>query len=72
MIWQIFSEVFWIAFKPSCGAEGRAQPPAMKEMAKVNLAEKLDLFNEHWSPKIVGEVLSLPIAHSAHAHTHVH
>ena len=25
-------------------------------MEKVNLAEKLSLFNEHWSPKIVGEV----------------
>jgi hypothetical protein len=25
-------------------------------MAKVNLAEKLSLFTEHWSPKIVGEV----------------
>ena len=23
---------------------------------KVNLAEKLALFGEHWSPKIVGEV----------------
>lgn len=25
-------------------------------MEKVNLAEKLSMFNEHWSPKIVGEV----------------
>ena len=25
-------------------------------MEKVNLAEKFELFNEHWSPKIVGEV----------------
>jgi len=25
-------------------------------MAKVNLAEKFSLFNEHWSPKIVGEI----------------
>ena len=25
-------------------------------MEKVNLAEKLSLFSEHWSPKIVGEV----------------
>lgn len=24
-------------------------------MTKVNLAEKFALFNEHWSPKIVGE-----------------
>lgn len=25
-------------------------------MQKVNIYEKLDLFNEHWSPKIIGEV----------------
>ena len=25
-------------------------------MEKVNLAEKLTLFSEHWSPKIVGEL----------------
>lgn len=25
-------------------------------MTKVNLAEKLALFEEHWSPKVVGEV----------------
>jgi len=25
-------------------------------MTKVNLAEKLALFDEHWSPKVVGEV----------------
>lgn len=25
-------------------------------MEKVNLAEKLSLFEEHWSPKIVGEL----------------
>src|SRR5688572_1458483 len=25
-------------------------------MAKVNLLEKFALFNEHWSPKIVGEL----------------
>lgn len=25
-------------------------------MKKVNLAEKLDLFQEYWSPKIVGEL----------------
>jgi hypothetical protein len=25
-------------------------------MEKVNLAEKLNLFSEHWSPKIVGEL----------------
>jgi mannose-6-phosphate isomerase-like protein (cupin superfamily) len=25
-------------------------------MEKVNLAEKLRLFNEHWNPKIVGEL----------------
>ncbi|MBA3425854.1 MAG: cupin domain-containing protein [Rubrobacter sp.] len=25
-------------------------------MGKVNLAEKLSLFDEHWSPKIVGEL----------------
>jgi mannose-6-phosphate isomerase-like protein (cupin superfamily) len=25
-------------------------------MDKVNLAEKLSLFSEHWSPKIVGEL----------------
>jgi mannose-6-phosphate isomerase-like protein (cupin superfamily) len=23
---------------------------------KVNIRQKLDLFNEHWSPKVVGEV----------------
>ena len=25
-------------------------------MEKVNLEEKLSLFSEHWSPKIVGEL----------------
>lgn len=25
-------------------------------MNKVNLKEKFDLFNEHWSPKIIGEL----------------
>ena len=25
-------------------------------MDKVNLAEKLSLFSEHWSPKIIGSV----------------
>lgn len=25
-------------------------------MQKINLAEKLSLFNDHWSPKIVGEL----------------
>lgn len=25
-------------------------------MKKVNLAEKLELFSEHWSPRIVGEL----------------
>lgn len=25
-------------------------------MQKVNIYEKLDLFDEHWSPKIIGEV----------------
>jgi mannose-6-phosphate isomerase-like protein (cupin superfamily) len=25
-------------------------------MEKVNIAEKLSLFEEHWSPKIVGEI----------------
>ena len=25
-------------------------------MQKINLAEKLAMFNEHWSPKIVGEL----------------
>jgi len=25
-------------------------------MSKVNLAQKLALFSEHWSPKIVGEL----------------
>jgi hypothetical protein len=37
-------------------------------MAKVNLAEKLALFSEHWSPKIVGEVLLRPLR--THTHTH--
>ena len=27
-----------------------------QSIGKVNLAEKLGLFNEHWSPKIVGEL----------------
>jgi mannose-6-phosphate isomerase-like protein (cupin superfamily) len=27
-----------------------------EEMEKVNLAEKFSLFDEHWSPKIVGEL----------------
>jgi len=26
------------------------------EISKVNLADKLDAFNEHWSPKIIGEL----------------
>jgi mannose-6-phosphate isomerase-like protein (cupin superfamily) len=25
-------------------------------MEKINLLEKFDLFNEHWSPKIIGEL----------------
>lgn len=25
-------------------------------MEKVNLAEKFDLFNDHWSPKVIGEL----------------
>ena len=25
-------------------------------MQKVSIYEKLDLFNEHWRPKIIGEV----------------
>ena len=25
-------------------------------IAKVNIAEKLSLFNDHWSPKITGEI----------------
>ena len=28
---------------------------------KVNLAEKLELFTEHWSPKIVGEVNNVAV-----------
>ena len=28
----------------------------MDRVDKVNIAEKLSLFNEHWSPKIVGEL----------------
>jgi len=28
---------------------------------KVNLAEKLSLFSEHWSPKIVGEVQGMDV-----------
>jgi mannose-6-phosphate isomerase-like protein (cupin superfamily) len=28
----------------------------MQAIAKVNLAEKLELFGEHWNPKIVGEL----------------
>lgn len=28
----------------------------MADAEKVNLAEKLSLFDEHWSPKIVGEL----------------
>lgn len=30
-------------------------------MNKVNLAEKLSLFADHWSPKIVGEVNDLDV-----------
>ncbi|MBE2268673.1 MAG: cupin domain-containing protein [Anaerolinea sp.] len=30
-------------------------------MDKVNLAEKLSLFSEHWSPKIVGEVQGMDV-----------
>ena len=25
-------------------------------MEKINLAQKFDLFNDHWSPKIIGEL----------------
>jgi mannose-6-phosphate isomerase-like protein (cupin superfamily) len=28
----------------------------MPEMNKVSLLEKFDLFNEHWNPKVVGEL----------------
>ena len=28
---------------------------------KVNLAEKLELFTEHWSPKIVGEINNVAV-----------
>lgn len=28
----------------------------IKMMKKVNVTEKLDLFDEHWSPRIVGEL----------------
>lgn len=28
----------------------------MSHMEKVNLAQKLSLFNEHWSPKIIGDL----------------
>jgi mannose-6-phosphate isomerase-like protein (cupin superfamily) len=31
-------------------------PYKEQEMEKVNLAQKLTLFNEHWNPKIVGEL----------------
>ena len=27
-----------------------------RRMDKVNLAEKLALFDDHWSPKVVGEL----------------
>ncbi len=30
-------------------------------MNKVNIAQKLELFTEHWSPKIVGEVNNVAI-----------
>jgi mannose-6-phosphate isomerase-like protein (cupin superfamily) len=32
------------------------QTPGPRAGQKVNLAEKLNLFHEHWSPKIVGEL----------------
>ena len=28
----------------------------MSHMEKVNLAQKLSLFNEHWSPKVIGDL----------------
>ena len=28
----------------------------MEQIEKVNINQKLSLFNEHWSPKIVGEI----------------
>jgi mannose-6-phosphate isomerase-like protein (cupin superfamily) len=31
------------------------------QMEKVNLAQKFNLFSEHWSPKIVGEVQDMHI-----------
>ena len=45
--------------KICCGKndEGTASAgPIIKGMPKVNLAQKLALFSEHWKPKIVGEL----------------
>jgi mannose-6-phosphate isomerase-like protein (cupin superfamily) len=33
----------------------------MLQMEKVNIAEKFNLFNEHWSPKIAGEVNDIQV-----------
>lgn len=33
-----------------------AQSRKVKDMNKVNVSEKLSLFHEYWSPKIIGEV----------------
>jgi hypothetical protein len=49
--------VVWAAFEPDREPGTPTTAAAARvAMAKVNLAEKLSLFTEHWSPKIVGEV----------------
>lgn len=37
-------------YKREIGIDGE------ENLGKINLAQKFDLINEHWSPKIVGEV----------------
>jgi hypothetical protein len=37
-------------------AESKLEAPEARGMDKVNLREKLALFEGHWSPKVVGEL----------------
>jgi hypothetical protein len=53
-----------LCLAPMCSLSGSDETGAQTQtsclrgmvMEKVNLAEKLNLFSEHWSPKIVGEL----------------
>jgi len=57
MGFQIIDQVFWACFSKT-NAEVQVVPSKHngKSIDKVNLAEKFALFDQHWSPKIIGEV----------------